>query len=39
MRQSKQVKPRTCRHCKLVIPTDAKGIKQHAEECQKKSKG
>jgi hypothetical protein len=35
MRQSKQVKPRECRHCHERIETDAKGIKEHAEKCQK----
>jgi hypothetical protein len=35
MRQSKELKQRTCRHCLERFETDAKGIKAHAEECQK----
>jgi hypothetical protein len=38
MRQSKQVKPRKCKHCKEVFAATALEIKQHAEECQKKSR-
>lgn len=33
MRQSKQVKPRKCRHCNQTINTDAAGIKEHARKC------